>query len=39
MFVQAVRMQSIAVLSQPTNVTSQQFLKITDLVLEHEKAR
>jgi MinD-like ATPase involved in chromosome partitioning or flagellar assembly len=39
MFVQAVRMQSIAVLSQPTNVTSQQFLKITDLILEHEKAR
>jgi CheY-like chemotaxis protein len=39
LFVQAIRMQSIAVLSQPTNVTSQQFLKIADLVLEHEKAR
>jgi MinD-like ATPase involved in chromosome partitioning or flagellar assembly len=38
LFVQAIRMQSIAVLSQPTNVTSQQFLKIADLVLEHEKA-
>jgi pilus assembly protein CpaE len=39
LFVQAIRMQSIAVLSQPTNVTSQQFFKIVDLVLEHEKAR
>jgi MinD-like ATPase involved in chromosome partitioning or flagellar assembly len=39
LFVQAIRMQSIAVLSQPTNVTSQQIFKIVDLVLEHEKAR
>lgn len=39
LFLQAVRMQSLAVLCQPTNVTAQHFLKIADLVLEREKAR
>lgn len=39
LFLQAVRMQSLAVLCQPTNVSAQQFLKVSDLVLEHEKAR
>ncbi len=38
-FNQALRMQTTAVLCQPTNVTSQQFIKIADLLLEHEKAR
>jgi len=27
------------VMSQPTNMTSQQFLKIADSVIEREKAR
>ncbi len=39
LFIQAVRMQSLALLTQPTNVTAQQFLKIADLILEHEKSR
>ena len=39
LFLQAARMQTPAVLCQPTNVTSQQFLKIADLILEREKAR
>ena len=39
LFLQAVRMQSLAVLCQPTNVTAQQFLKIADLILEHEKKK
>jgi MinD-like ATPase involved in chromosome partitioning or flagellar assembly len=38
-FVQAMRMQTPAVICQPTNMTSQQFLKIADAVLEREKAR
>jgi CheY-like chemotaxis protein/MinD-like ATPase involved in chromosome partitioning or flagellar assembly len=38
LFVQAGRMQTPAVVCQPTNVTSQQFLKIADLMLEREKA-
>jgi len=39
LFVQAARMQTPAVLCQPTNLTSQQFLKLADLMLEREKAR
>jgi MinD-like ATPase involved in chromosome partitioning or flagellar assembly len=39
LFIQAVRMQTPAVVCQPTNITSQQFLKIADLILEREKAR
>jgi pilus assembly protein CpaE len=39
LFIQAARMQTPAVVSQPTNITSQQFLKIADLMLEREKAR
>ena len=38
-FVQAMRMQTPAVICQPTNMTSQQFLKIADAILEREKAR
>ena len=38
-FVQALRMQTTAVLCQPTNVTSQQFVKIAEQLLEGEKAR
>jgi CheY-like chemotaxis protein/MinD-like ATPase involved in chromosome partitioning or flagellar assembly len=38
-FVQATRLQTPAVICQPTNMTSQQFLKIADAVLEREKAR
>jgi CheY-like chemotaxis protein len=38
-FAQAMRMQTPAVISQPTNMTSQQFLKIADAILEREKAR
>jgi len=39
LFMQAARMQTPAVVCQPTNITSQQFLKIADLILEREKAR
>ncbi len=39
LFFQAARMQTPAVVCQPTNVTSQQFLKLADLSLEREKAR
>jgi DNA-binding response OmpR family regulator len=39
LYVQASRMQTPAVVCQPTNVTSQQFLKIADMILEREKAR
>ncbi|MBK8781606.1 MAG: response regulator [Anaerolineales bacterium] len=39
LFMQAARMQTPAVMSQPTNITSQQFLKIADSVIEREKAR
>jgi pilus assembly protein CpaE len=38
-FVQATRMQTPAVICQPTNMTSQQFLKIADAILEREKAQ
>ena len=39
LFMQAARMQTHAVMSQPTNMTSKQFLKIADSVIEREKAR
>ena len=39
LFYQAARMQTPAVVCQPTNVTAQQFFKLADLVLEREKAR
>ncbi len=39
LFAQATRMHTVAVVSQPTNVTSQQFFKLADLILEREKAR
>ena len=39
LFLQAARTQTPAVMSQPTNMTSQQFLKIADSVIEREKAR
>ncbi len=39
LFLQATRMQTPAVICQPENVTSQQFLKLADQVLEREKAR
>jgi CheY-like chemotaxis protein/MinD-like ATPase involved in chromosome partitioning or flagellar assembly len=39
LFLQAARMQTPAVMCQPTNMTSQQFLKIADAIIEREKAR
>ncbi len=39
LFMQAARMQTPAVISQPSNVTAQQFLKIADSVLEREKTK
>jgi CheY-like chemotaxis protein len=39
MFISAARVHAPAITSQPTNVTSQQFLKIADLLIEHEKAK
>jgi CheY-like chemotaxis protein/MinD-like ATPase involved in chromosome partitioning or flagellar assembly len=39
LFTQAARMRTPAVMSQPTNMTSQQFLKIADTILQREKAR
>lgn len=38
-FLQATRLQTPAVICQPTNMTSQQFLKFADAILEREKAR
>jgi pilus assembly protein CpaE len=38
-FLQATRMQTPAVISQPTNMTSQQFLKFADAILEREKTK
>ena len=38
-FIQATRLLTPIVISQPTNMTSQQFLKIADAVLEREKTR
>ncbi|MDD2922339.1 MAG: response regulator [Anaerolineales bacterium] len=39
LFMQAMRTKMPAVISQPSNMTSQQFLKLADIVLEREKAR
>lgn len=39
MMISAARLHMPAVFSQPTNVTSQQILKIADQILEHEKVR
>lgn len=39
LFLQAVRLQTTAVMAQPTNMTSQQFMKLADVVIEREKAR
>lgn len=39
LFLQAERMQTPAVMCQPTNMTSQQFLKIADTLIEREKAQ
>ncbi len=38
MFLAATRVHTPAIFSQPTNVTSQQILKIADQILEREKA-
>jgi pilus assembly protein CpaE len=38
LFLQANRVHSPAVISQPSNMTSQQFLKIADAILKREKA-
>jgi len=38
-FLQAIRMQTPAVICQPTNMTSQQFLKLADALLEREKTQ
>jgi pilus assembly protein CpaE len=38
-FMQATRLQTPVVICQPTNMTSQQFLKLADTVLEREKTR
>ena len=38
-FVQATRLLTPVVICQPTNMTSQQFLKIADAVIEREKTR
>lgn len=39
LFLQAARLQTPAVLAQPTNMTSQQFLKMADSIIEREKVR
>ena len=39
MFMAATRIHTPAILSQPTNLTSQQILKVADLVLEREKVK
>jgi MinD-like ATPase involved in chromosome partitioning or flagellar assembly len=36
-FAQAIRMQTPSVVCQPTNITSQQILKLADSVVEREK--
>ena len=38
LFLQAVRAQTAAVICQPTNVISQQFLKVADAMIEREQA-
>lgn len=39
LFLQATRMETPAVLAQPTNMVAQQFIKVADGILEREKAR
>jgi len=39
MFLAAARIHMPAILSQSTNITSQQILKVADLILEREKAK
>lgn len=39
LFLQAMRVHSPAVISQPSSMTSQQFLKIADSIIQREKAR
>src|SRR5258706_1481901 len=39
LFLQAVRTQTPAVICQPSNITSQQFLKIADTFVAHEKVQ
>lgn len=39
LLLQALRLQTPAVIAQPTNMTSQQFIKIADTIIEREKAR
>lgn len=39
LFLQAVRMQTPAVLAQPSNMVAQQFTKVADGIIEREKAR
>jgi pilus assembly protein CpaE len=38
-FLQATRLQTPAVICQPTNMTSQQFLKLAETVIEREKSK
>jgi MinD-like ATPase involved in chromosome partitioning or flagellar assembly len=38
-FQQAIKLQTSPVVCQPTNMTSQQFLKIADTIIEREKLR
>jgi len=37
MFLQAMKLQTLAVICEPANITSQQFLKLADTILEREK--
>ncbi len=39
LFLQATKMQTPAVICQPTNITSQQFLKMADTIIGREKAK
>jgi pilus assembly protein CpaE len=39
LFLQAIRTKMPAVITQPSNMTSQQFIKMADTILEREKAR
>jgi pilus assembly protein CpaE len=39
LFLQALRLHTTALMAQPENMTSQQFLKISDSILEREKVR
>jgi len=39
LFMQAARLHTPAIMAQPENMISQQFLKIADSIMEHEKAR